>query len=378
MTPDLLPLSPSHGWRTAVKPRLCRAFLRSNGSLKIRLLSTAFTGLIVYLAFHPPHDPLRRLPNWQPLSHYDLDSLELAGPSFLPTPAPKSTILAPPLPSSPESDVLSPEQIRDIVAPTRGFFSRDYSLGLGWNNVSVYCGIRNWHRISAKDDILTVAVYHRGRTPSGRTAESHLSFTFVHLLARVRVRHVSGDVPSLHQRSYIFIFPAVYRAICADYTPMVNRGDALGSDEWRELPIEQQMGFRIPISVIVNVTHLRNRQPVITASEYLRLHGQDPENESSDGFWPRESYHTHANVFETNKTKTPSLFVIKNHWYEYGGTNRVNYIPEAMKRRGHLECIPSPEDFDIINYWPPLERTELSRSLSHAMPWDRSVMPGYC
>ena len=141
MTPDLLPFFPSRVWRTAVKPHLCRAFLRSNRSLKIRLLSTALTGLIVYLAFHPPHDPLRRLPSWQSPPHYDLDSLELTGSSLLPTPTPKSTILddpSPPLLSSPESDVLSPEQIRDIVAPTRGFFSRDYSLGLGWNNVSVY------------------------------------------------------------------------------------------------------------------------------------------------------------------------------------------------------------------------------------------------
>ena len=38
------------------------------------------------------------------------------------------------------SDVLTVEQIRDIVAPTRGFFVRDYSLGLGWNNVSL-CGV---------------------------------------------------------------------------------------------------------------------------------------------------------------------------------------------------------------------------------------------
>jgi hypothetical protein len=156
---------------------------------------------------------------------------------------------------------------------------------------------------------------------------------------------------------------------------MVNKGDALRSDQWRDLPIEQQMGFRIPISVIVNVTHLRNRQPVITVSEYLRLHGQDPENESSDGFWDRDLYHTHANVFETNKTKTPSLYVIMNHWYEYGGTNRVNYIPEAMKKRGNLQHIPRPEDYDLNDYWPPSERTELSKNLGYAMPWDRSVMP---
>jgi hypothetical protein len=35
------------------------------------------------------------------------------------------------------SDILSLEQIRDIVAPTRGFLARDYSLNLGWNNVSI-------------------------------------------------------------------------------------------------------------------------------------------------------------------------------------------------------------------------------------------------
>jgi hypothetical protein len=154
---------------------------------------------------------------------------------------------------------------------------------------------------------------------------------------------------------------------------MVNKGDAIGSDQWRELPIEQQMGFRIPISVIVNMTHLRDRQPVITASEYLRLHGQDPESESSSGFWPRQLYHTHPNVFETNKTKTPSLFVIENHWY--ADTIRVNYIPEAMKRRGSLERHPGPHNYDgSTEYWPPLEPTELSSSLDEAGLWQNRVI----
>jgi len=62
---------------------------------------------------------------------------------------------------------------------------------------------------------------------------------------------------------------------CADYAVMVNRGDAVGSDDWRELPIEQQMAFRIPISTMINLPHLRAHQPVITVSEYLRLHGLD-------------------------------------------------------------------------------------------------------
>ena len=159
---------------------------------------------------------------------------------------------------------------------------------------------------------------------------------------------------------------------------MVNKGDAVGSDEWRELPIEEQMGFRIPISVIVNMTHLRERQPVITASEYLRLHGQDPENESSSGFWPRHSYHTHSNVFETNQRRRPSLFVIQNHWYQSSSRIRVDYIPEAVKRRGNLEVRPGPHNYDgNTEYWPPLEPTDLSSSLAEAMQdsqmdWDKA------
>jgi hypothetical protein len=145
---------------------------------------------------------------------------------------------------------------------------------------------------------------------------------------------------------------------------MVNRGDATGSDEWRELPIDQQMAFCIPISVMVNMTHLRNRRPVITASEHLRLHGQDPDNETSDGFWHRDLYHTQANLFEANKTKTPSLFVIKKHWYGPQGTHRVDYIPEAMKRRGNLDLHPGQDNYhSSAEYWPPVEPTELSGNL---------------
>ena len=120
--------------------------------------------------------------------------------------------------------------------------------------------------------------------------------------------------------------------VCAEYAVMVNKNDALGLDEWRELPMEQQMGFRIPISVVLDLARLRARGPVITALEYLRLHGQGPEAESTSGSWPRGSYHMYANVFESNQTKKPSLFVIENHWYEPESTNRVDYVPQEMKR----------------------------------------------
>jgi hypothetical protein len=155
---------------------------------------------------------------------------------------------------------------------------------------------------------------------------------------------------------------------------MVNRGDAVGSDEWRELPIEKQMAFRIPISIMIDLPHLRAHYPVITVSEYLRLHGLDPEAESSRGSWQRESYHTHSDVFESNKTKTPSLFVIENQWYDPSGSTRVDHIPQAMKERGNWERYLPSQSQDTSGYWPFVVPTEVSRRLANlysgALDWD--------
>jgi len=151
---------------------------------------------------------------------------------------------------------------------------------------------------------------------------------------------------------------------CADYTVMVNRGDALDSDEWRELPIEQQMAFRIPISVMIDLSHLRAHHPVITVSEYLRLHGLDPESESIRGHWQRELYHANPNVFQSNKTKMPSLFVIENQWYDPSGSTRVDYIPQAMKERGNWERYSPSESQETGGYWPSVEPTDVSKRLA--------------
>jgi hypothetical protein len=148
MAPDLFPFSPYKS-RVALNLRRWRSFLRSNGALRIGFFTTfLLTGLMVYVTFFSPS---WRLPDWHLSSSFYPDPLELADPNerllvdpkfatLLPNPTPESIIPdnpPPPLPSpSPVSDVLTLEQIRDIVAPTRGFFSRDYSLGLGWNNVS--------------------------------------------------------------------------------------------------------------------------------------------------------------------------------------------------------------------------------------------------
>ncbi|KAH9178702.1 hypothetical protein EDB89DRAFT_2063636 [Lactarius sanguifluus] len=318
---------------------LCRwrPFLRPNGALRIGVFFTAFilSSLIAYATFFTPHGSSLHLTDW----HFPSHSLDLVDPSetllvdpkltsLLPTPTPGPS----PPSASPVSDVLTPEQIRDVVAPTRGFFSRDYSLGLGWNNM----------RYIIEAALLEAELLNR----------------------------------TLVLPSFIYARACEYNiSVCADYAPMVNKGDAIGWDEWRELPFEQQMAFRIPISLMVNITHLRSRQPVITVSEYLRLHGQSPESESTSGFWPRESYHTHPNIFETNKTKMPSLFVIENHWYDPAGTNRVDYIPEAMKRRGNLERHPGPDNYDGgAEYWPPLEPTGVSSRLAAALPEHHFVL----
>jgi hypothetical protein len=56
----------------------------------------------------------------------------------------------------------------------------------------------------------------------------------------------------------------------------------------------------------------------------------------------------YPNVFESNQTKRPSLFVIENHLYDPESTNRVDYIPQEMKRRGN---------------WTEDEQTEISKLL---------------
>lgn len=164
--------------------------------------------------------------------------------------------------------------------------------------------------------------------------------------------------------------------VCADYATMVNKGDAIGWDEWRHLPYEQQMGFRIPITLMFDLPRLRARHPIITASEYLRLHGLAPESESSSGYWPRDYYISSPNIFEPNQTKLPSQSIIQNQWYDPSGTNRVDYIPEAMKRRGEWERYPDSETHDHENagYWPPNEPTNISDLLTSALPEGKVVL----
>jgi hypothetical protein len=121
--------------------------------------------------------------------------------------------------------------------------------------------------------------------------------------------------------------------VCAAYAEMVDHGDATGTNEWKKLPIKEQMAWRVPISVMLNLTLLRNAQPVITVAEYLRLHNMSEETEANDGNWQRHMYPQSPYVFDATRRK-PTLQVIENNWYDPHGINRVDMIPEAMKRRG--------------------------------------------
>ncbi|KAL4065231.1 hypothetical protein J3A83DRAFT_4360512 [Scleroderma citrinum] len=121
--------------------------------------------------------------------------------------------------------------------------------------------------------------------------------------------------------------------VCAAYATMVNRGDAVDSDEWRELPEEKQMAWKVPMSEMLNMTHLRRTQSVITVAEYLRLHNLTEDLELSTGQWDTEGYHHNPSVLDS-RGKPPSLHVIENDWYDPPGLNRVDKIPDDMKARG--------------------------------------------
>jgi hypothetical protein len=151
--------------------RRCGAFLRTrNGVLKTVILNAfILIGLICYMTSTPHDSRLITPSDWYRLSR--------ARPSH-----PRVHADPPAFPSA----ELTLEQIRNIVAPTRGFFSRDYSLHLGWNNVS-RTGISSAERTESP---FIDAVYHRRCLPSSGIAQSHFGYSFIHLRPHMRVPDV--------------------------------------------------------------------------------------------------------------------------------------------------------------------------------------------
>ena len=152
---------------------------------------------------------------------------------------------------------------------------------------------------------------------------------------------------------------------------MVNRGDAVHSDEWRELPIEQQMAWQIPISVMFNLTHLQQSHAVITTADYLRLHNISIDLESTDGHWDVNTYH----VRDTRGDMWPSLHAIENWWYDPNDSVRVDYIPQDMRLRGGWSSEGGDASRDQVGSWTsPTLGSEIYHALTEALPEGRPLI----
>jgi len=100
---------------------------------------------------------------------------------------------------------------------------------------------------------------------------------------------------------------------------MVNRGDALGTDEWRNIPMDRQMGWILPIEIMIDVPHLRKKHNVMLMTEYLYLQGLNLTHVRSNGGWDREYYHSGID--------RPTLFVIPNNIYDPQDVVRIDIVP---------------------------------------------------
>ncbi|KAG9045288.1 hypothetical protein FS837_006553 [Tulasnella sp. UAMH 9824] len=190
-------------------------------------------------------------------------------------------------PEESSDNTASIEELRKMVSQTQGFYGRDYSLGLGWNNM----------RYIIEAAILQAQLLNR---------------TLV-LPSFVYARSCEWEINS-----------------CAAFATMVNRGDAIGWGEWRDLPIEKQMGWRVPMDTMLDLPHLRKTWPVILVREYLELHGMDPNKEWSNGAWHRTDY-----LADKPDGSKYTLFNVKNNLYDPDNVVRVDrkepFIQKGIK-----------------------------------------------
>lgn len=154
---------------------------------------------------------------------------------------------------------------------------------------------------------------------------------------------------------------------------MVNRGDVTHSDEWRNLPIEQQMAWRIPTSVMFNLTNLQQSHSVITTSDYLRLHNISVDVESTDGHWDVDTYH----VQDMGNT-WPNLHAIENGWYDPADFVRVDFIPQDMRLRGGWSSEGGDASRGQMGSWTNTSTdSEIYRALTEALPLGRPIVSWY-
>ncbi|KAI0314068.1 hypothetical protein OF83DRAFT_1285805 [Amylostereum chailletii] len=373
-TPRRPPPSPSPS-RFKLPPALLHRFGKV-GATTAFFGTAALSGCLLYLLLlfffsgPPAHDPNAKytpalLPDGRPWE--DAAAIATAtDPTATAVHVPPESILAPPhqvdyaAPTSPVYNASAPvappldyhelslEGLRDHVAQTNGYFVRDWSLALGWNNVSAFPLCRVPPPVAEACAVQVRYIIEA-------------SFVHAQLLNRTLV------LPSfVYARACEYGLDA-----CAEYAEMVNKGDALHTDEWRTLPYEKQMGFRVPIQLMLNLTRMRELHPVLLVSDYLRLHALPPALEASDGRWQREAYHASPPVYPLGPAQDadalPTLFVAENHHYDPRGSTRVDRIPDDMKRRGAW----SPDGGDPARgergHWTEGPRTMTAKKLYRAL-----------
>ncbi|KAG8728511.1 hypothetical protein FRC12_021676, partial [Ceratobasidium sp. 428] len=161
-----------------------------------------------------------------------------------------------------EGEEWSLNRARKMVSHTKGYYARDYSLNLGWNNVRY---------------IIEASVYQA----------KLLNRTLV-LPSFVYARSCKYDVN-----------------VCAAFLPKAHWTEAAHRFEWSDHPFEQEYIFRVPLEDVLDLRRLRAgptqdqwtsehsglvKWPVITVAEYLQLHGLDPQIEQHNGYWGRVDY----------------------------------------------------------------------------------------
>ncbi|VDB87335.1 unnamed protein product [Peniophora sp. CBMAI 1063] len=223
--------------------------------------------------------------------------------------------------------LLELDQLSGMISRTKGFYARDYSLWLGWNNMRYIIDTAFLQaRLLNRTLILPSFVYARG------------------------------------------CFEGV--EACADCSSTANK--------CRELPFEQyrHMGYRIPIQLMLNITAMRTLHPVLLVSDFLRLHGLPVNIENKEGVWEREAYHDTGPLEEARLG--PDLFVIQKGWYDTKEARRVDRLTENMKVRGRWRAGDATES-GASGQWEEKEGAEVARKLRFqyglfgTLSWDHAV-----
>ncbi|KAF8575349.1 hypothetical protein K439DRAFT_1370155 [Ramaria rubella] len=180
---------------------------------------------------------------------------------------------------------LSISELKALVSGTNGYYVRDWSVGLGWNNLRY---------------IIEASLLH------------------AKLLNRVLV------LPT-------FVYArSCDRDVCSQFGLFVERSEVVGWDSWSGAPLST-IAWHIPLPVMLDIPHLRKSHPVILASEFFELHGLDPSLESFAGDWNRGYY-------EPNLT-FPSIHVIPNGEYD----------PSYVIRVDTLQGLPPPTPEEMVD-----------------------------